>query len=534
MTALSQLVNTLSQGYMTAQALTIFMLFAVGFLFVRAVWAGEDDHGIWLVLLAFPAGLAVFSTASYLMLCLGIPFNTYAVAVVLALVAITCFGVSIRKRRDVYIRNGKTRDILILSAVVLAAVLAFMLTSNIFKVVLDNDSFFYFSAYPEAIVREGAYIKYFDVFLTDSAPIGSIIQTLPYLFGFSETFGIQFFMDVNFLLIFAYALYSELSGAMGKREAALCASAVSLFLITSSAWITTAKWVMAGVYFMSYYFITVYLGYRAAFMQRKPFALMALFAASTAMMRHEGVVFVIIAVLTLSFLSEYSGRELALCFICPVTVAALLYYIRVFLILGVHPLYAFLTPAKALVMTGALLLSGIYLLVIRNRLKEGIRSLLPVLLPAVLLLFNIALLVARPAEYLGNLKMFYLNVRIGAGWGWFGYIAGAVFIALLIKAVLKKERYLLLFDSLMISYVFGVLLVAFGRGDALRKGVGDSGNRVMLTAVPLIVFALVLRWFPEAVAGKEGYATGKECEREPLSTEDRGVSGEEEDDGIEG
>ncbi|MBO6146061.1 MAG: hypothetical protein J6O70_00615, partial [Lachnospiraceae bacterium] len=49
------------------------------------------------------------------------------------------------------------------------------------------------------------------------------------------------------------------------------------------------------------------------------------------------------------------------------------------------------------------------------------------------------------------------------------------------------------YDSLMISYVLTVIIAAFGRGFALRVGVGDSGNRVLLTAVPLIVFGIAMR-----------------------------------------
>ena len=49
----------------------------------------------------------------------------------------------------------------------------------------------------------------------------------------------------------------------------------------------------------------------------------------------------------------------------------------------------------------------------------------------------------------------------------------------------------------MLTYVFTVFLVAFGRGDELRKGVGDSGNRVMLTVVPLVVFAVALRFLKD-------------------------------------
>lgn len=517
MMTLTELVNTLSDGYLTAQALTIFMLFAVGFLFVRAVWDGE---AVWEILLAFPAGLSLFAVTAYLMLCLGIPYNTYTEAAALALISISCTVLGRRKRRIVDINEDKRRNIIVLISIIGAFGLCFMLTANVFDVVLDNDSFFYFSAYPEAIVREGAYIRFFDVFLTDAAPIGSIIQTLPYLFGFSETFGIQYFLDVNFMLIFFGAFYTELPGSYGKKEAAFCAAGVTLFLLTSSAYLTTAKWVMAGVYFMSYFFIGVYLAYRVSSMEKKPYVLLALFAVTAAMMRHEGVVFILIAVLTLSVFTAYSGKELVLAFICPVTVAAVIYYIRVFFILDVHPLYAFLTVTKAAVMVAGLIITGFYLLMVKERITGRMQRLLPILLPVILFVMNIVLLAVRPSEYLGNLKMFYLNVRIGAGWGYFGYVGGVLLLILIIKAVVNREWYLSFFDSLMISFVLGVLLAAFGRGDALRKGVGDSGNRVMLTAVPVIVFAVALRF----IAKKEPDSAAADGEK------DRDASKEAEDD----
>lgn len=500
MAGMVQLAESLSSGYMAAQILTICMLFASGLLFVFAAFGGQEEDmragTVWRVLLAFPAGLALFSVSSYLLLCTGIPYNTYSAVTVIAAASVISVSVIWKKNRLVYINNNRDCRIILIVSIIAAVSIAVMSTANMLDVVLDNDSFFYFSAYPEAIVQEGAYIRYFDVFLTDAAPVGSVIQTLPYLFGFSETFGIQYFTDANFILIFAYAVYSELLKSLSKREALCCGLVSVLFLLTSSAYLITAKWIMAGVYFMFYYFLTAYAGYSFSFMAKKPYVLLALFAAVTAMMRHEGVVLLIILVAALSFLRGYTGRELCFSMICPALLMAGLYYIRVFLILNVHPLYAFLTSGKALVMTGALVLCGAYLLFIRDRLEDKLSAILPLLLPAFLILVNAGLMAVRTEAYLGNLKMFYLNVRIGAGWGYFGYIAGVIVLILVIKTCMNREWYLGFFDSLMISYVLGVLLVAFGRGDALRKGVGDSGNRVMLTAVPLIVFALVLRFFP--------------------------------------
>lgn len=494
---LTGLVENLSGGYKVPQAGVITAAFMLGALFLQAFGGSVRRERIMGLLLAFPAGFSLFAVSAYLMLCLGIPYGTISVSVVLILLGIISAGVIIRHIKKVDIKSiGKELSCAFCCFIAIFAI-AFMLTNNLFHVSLDNDSLYYFSTYPEAIVAEGRYIKQFDVFLTDASPIGSIVHTLPYIYGFSETFGIQYFVDLNFLLLFAYGIYKELSGVLAEREALLCSAVSVFFLMTSSAYLTTAKWIMAGVYFMSFYFICAYLGYFTSGILRegRPYVLLALFAVMTAMMRHEGVAMVLILVLTLSALSGYSGRELTLGFILPVMIAAGLYYTRVFLILKVFPLYAFLTPVKAGLFILALAASGLYLLFIRDRLSDGWKRRVLLILPGLLLGANIGLLILRGRRYLGNLKMFYLNVRIGAGWGYFGYIAPVIMLVLIVKGVLRKEKRLLFFESLMFSYVLMVFLVSFGRGDSLRKGVGDSGNRVMLTAVPLIVFAIVLRVF---------------------------------------
>lgn len=494
MTDLLQLVESLSAGYLLHQTLVIAAFHAVGLLFVSAC---DRSRALirWRVILAFPSGLALFAVTAYLMLCLGIPYNALTVSVILSFTALASGVCLIRRGREVditIIRREVFIGILSIAAVFLVGL---MLTMNPFHMALDNDSLYYFSAYPNAIAREGRYIRYFDVFLTDAAPIGSIIQTLPYIFGFSETFAIQYMTDLCFLIFFGAALYNELCDALGEREALICSLAATAFLVTSSAYLTTAKWVMAGVYFMSYFFITAYTAYHSGKKgaEGRPYLLLALLTVMTSMLRQEGVVLTLLLVLTLSVLKEYKGKELTLIFLVPMMAAALLYYIRVFLILGVRPLYSFLTPVKACVITLMTAAGTVYCLFIRDKIKK--REIILAALPFLMILADIGFFFIKPSEFLGDMKMFYLNIRIGAGWGYFGYIAGAVFLILVIKAVIRREKVLLISDSLSISYVLAALVVSLGRGDSLRKGVGDSGNRVMLTAVPLIVFGMTLRFF---------------------------------------
>ena len=364
MMALWQLIKSMSGGYMISQAALITFLFVCGSFLVFASGMWREENKIWALLYAFPAGLAVFAVSGYLMLCIGIPYNTFSVVFVLVLVDVVCAAVLVKNGGVVNIIFNKKQIFTVFACVIAVFIIGVMLTANIFDVAIDNDSLYYFSAYPDAIVQEGRYTKYFDVFLTDAAPIGSIVQTLPYLFGFNETFGVQYFLDLNFLLIFLCALTAELEKTLGRKGALCCSAVTVVFLITSSAYLTTAKWIMAGVYFMSYYFMTAYLGYMSAGERERPgarpYVLMAVMMVMTAMLRHEGVMLTTLLILTLSALDGYRGIELASACVFPVFFGALLYYTRVFVILAVHPLYAFLTPAKAAVMVLSLVFTAVY------------------------------------------------------------------------------------------------------------------------------------------------------------------------------
>jgi hypothetical protein len=508
MSDISLLVKQLSDGYMAAQVVVCVCFFVLGY----AVCAASGMERIAAYLYAYPAGLAVYSVCSYLMLCLGIPFCRISISTGLVLIFLVCVWLYAGRKMEeavdsVYI---KQEALTFVGAVILVFAISALLCSNIFNVVVDNDTFYYFATFPEAIVQEGKYIKNFDTFLTDAAPIGSIVYTVPYVYGFGETFGMQYLMDLDFLLIFACAVYNCLAEKTGKkhgREIICMAVVTTLFLATSTAYLTTAKWIMAGVYFMSYYFMTAVIGYMSD-REKKPYAVLILFAVMTAMLRHEGVILVLLLIVLLSSLGSYTDRELLLVYILPVLLAAAIYYLRVFCILGVSPLYAFLTRGKAFVILTAVVCTGLYILLCRERwqgkgLRGQIQENIPILMPALLLFTNLALLIFFRSRYLNNIYMFYLNLRLRAGWGYFPYIIGVLIVLCVILAIKNRSCRLTFYDSLMVSYVLGVLIVSFGRGDDLRKGVGDSGNRVLLTAVPVIVFAVALRLADRCIGGRD-------------------------------
>ncbi|MCR5651469.1 MAG: hypothetical protein K6F86_09845 [Lachnospiraceae bacterium] len=493
---INRLLSTVSSGYYVSQVLTIVFLCALGYVLIWAFCAKTDR--IRTVLLSFPAGLSFYCVVIYTMLVINIRISVPG----LILTALSVFisaaaGLSLyrKKRSGVYLPDPKAfnkKDLLILTAG--STVLACIAASGLLSVGLDNDSYYYFSTYPQMIIHNGCLKYEFDVLLTDVGPVAAVINTLPFVFGFSNTYGIQHFLNFTFLIIFSYILFFELKEKeLSVRIRGVISGTAAVFLATCPAYLTTAKWIMAGDYFMVFFFLLAYFGYRDTKDKEIDMApVLALFAFMVTMVRQEGPV--MIAFLSVCFcILEVKGRRIALLYILPAFLAAGLYYLRIFVFINVRPLYAFLTRQKAVLILAMLLAAGMGVLTVKTKVFEGIQKKLKLFIILGVILLNLAMLAVNSERYLTNLYMFFMNVRLRNGWGYFGFVFFIFIVLSVLYAVIQKDKEISFFDVLMIGYILISVCAAWGRGDHLRLGTGDSGNRVMLTSVPVIVFAMTMR-----------------------------------------
>jgi hypothetical protein len=121
------------------------------------------------------------------------------------------------------------------------------------------------------------------------------------------------------------------------------------------------------------------------------------------------------------------------------------------------------------------------------------------------------LLVASPSHYIGNLAAFRANLFRQSGWGMLPYFVIAMTALLAAETVILRRSKSAVEDTsdkfnitLTVGFILIVLAASFGRGDVLAEEVGDSGNRVMLQVVPLVVMTyaelflrLIYRWRSE-------------------------------------
>lgn len=475
--------------YMLRQMTVIVMLFLSGWVFNsllgRTVKSKKNKIWINSLLLAYPSGLALWGLIGFGMLVANIPYRLPFIAITYAVIygLVSVFAVKNKAFTDE--KKTALSPVWIVAVVIFVAGTAYISCSGIIPVSMSNDSYYYYSLYPQTIVSKGCYLRCFDVFLTDVGQTTAIIGCLPWFFGFEETFGIQLFLGFNLIGIYAFAV-SKLS-----RKWTLPVFSV-VALATSTPFVVMTRWILANAYFMTYLFIlfvlTIELSETEGQINRRDVVLVALYVAMLSMMRMEGGMMAGLLTLCAIGIPALSNRIL-LCYAMPIAVTQVLYYATIYLRIKVDPLYSFLSTTNVFVMLGFVLAIIIYLCCFRKRkFMSLIEKWYSQFFIGALLLGNILLALVSSSRYLGNLKFFAENILLQNGWGYFVLFVIVVLILLPVsKDFLKKIDFSVTFT---IGFVLFALAVSWARDGTLRVGIGDSGNRVLLQIVPFVMYCL--------------------------------------------
>lgn len=482
----------MSEYYFVHQVIVILLLFATGMLFnymISLLCDCADKEQLYRVILAYPTGLSIWALIGFVLLLTGIPYGLLSIAVSYFMIYGILFVVVLSKKKQP-VFTAKTAVILLL-----ALLLAVFCCSGILRISVSNDSYYYYSVYPQTIAIEGSYLRSFDVFLTDVGQTTAIIGTLPWFFGFEETFGIQLFLGFNLVLIFAAAVYFAALLKMGKRGAYILTLAATLILFCATPFVVMTRWVLANVYFMSFLFLlfvfTIRLQERTEIFLKRDCILIFIYTAMLSMIRMEGGMMACLLILSAISLAEIKNRQLLLYYLLPVALTQIFYYINLYLVLKVDPLYSFLNYTNVFIQLGFIAVIFIYVQFFRNEKFEVLNRFYSVLLLGGLLAGNVFLAVISPERYLGNLRFFMLNILKQNGWGYFAFFVLAALLLLPVKQFDLRRvqiKFSLLFT---LGFVFFTVAVCWARNGTLRVGIGDSGNRVLMQVVPFAVYTVV-------------------------------------------
>ncbi|MBR4573306.1 MAG: hypothetical protein IKO16_00185 [Lachnospiraceae bacterium] len=486
---INEYIAGLSGIYYVRQLIAAVLLFVFGALLTDLF---VKDEVSWLKrsVLAFPSGISAFAITAYAMLVLRIPYNSISVtAVISAEAAGAALALAMSKRTG---RVGKYRRHMIITAAA-AIVIAAFAVSGITPVSISNDTMYYFKRYPDAIVYYGGLRDQFDFFLTDTGLGVVSLDTLPALFGFGDTFGIRECFHINFLLFFFATVQERAQKHLSLKDSYVFAAVVTATLATATPFVILGHWALANMYFMELFFIAAYtaMDHEADAAGAASVMLVAL-----GLLRIEGTLFVIWLIVCVCAYTG-AGKIMASHVVLPLGILFGLYCLNVFARFYVlDNMYLFLSPVKAVLIICMMIGAGIYLAFIQNRLPDNISRHLSLIYIGALLAGNIVLALYDGTHYFGNLAAFRDNLFRQSGWGMFPYLVIASSAFLIFECAVScftkaNRKYPSGFAiTLAAGFLLIVIAASFGRGDLLAEDVGDSGNRVLLQIVPLIVMAL--------------------------------------------
>lgn len=489
-------LSTYSLRFLICQWLCLILLSFAGYGTLSMT--NPKMKGVIKLILCFPVGLAGFVLVGSLILITGIPYT--AVSTVLGCVLLCAGMYFLLCRRDGisrFLPESGVKGLLIGTGVIIAV--SGICASGLLPISVSNDTYYFFSFYPRCIVDAKGLLQTFDVYLTDVGIGSAALGTLPYLFGFNETFGVQYMLNVSTLALFAKGVFDLPKTGSFRKKLLFALLSVGL-LIAATPFQIVARWALSNVYFMDYMLIGAYLAQNLLDEEAEN-SYMPLFLVSLMLsaLRMEGTVYVALFVMCISIL-KYDSKQLAFGMILPALVLHVMYCVRIFLFMDLSSPYQFMTPAKAAILVVIYLAIMVYLLWIRNRLGRLEPFVGPVILLGLAGL-NGLLFLRSPSDFATNMVAFMDNITSTGGWGLFPVCVAAIYLLSLGKGFRPT-----FWDYLSFGYLLYAVAVGFMREGGLRASVGDSGNRVLLQLVPLILFAALThlsRFLTDEQEGKE-------------------------------
>lgn len=489
-------LGKMSPGFFISQTFVILVLVFFGFIVNTCLCRGRVT--LLEILLAFPVGISLYSLVSFALLVTGEPFNRVSVTGICALIAAACV-IAMGRMGDDSVYTGRLPEKKIVVYLITTLCIAVISTSGIISICVSNDSLYYYWMYPRALVEYGYLRPQFDVFLTDVGQASATLNTLPFMYGFNEGFGIQTFLGINTLFIMVYALYNRTKDKLPGKGAVTVTVLLTALLISTQPLIIMLKWMMSNGYFMCFMFISVYTGYSYDSLRadektkgdmRGRLVILSILMLQMSMLRMEGIMVALILVVCLASL-KYKNTELFMAFLLPFFIFSLAYAFWVFVICNVDAPYTFLTPKKAMLQLAAIAAVSFYILALRGRSFDIVGRHLRLLLPFALIGANGLLFLQNKTLFVENMFAFLKNISNRSGWGLFPmYVIACYVLVFIVKFKEKNDRpFMTFWDMCFVCYLLAALAVCFAREDALRESIGDSGNRVLMQVTLLAFFS---------------------------------------------
>lgn len=479
--ALFELVSSLTEGNKIRQIIAAEVLFIAGRLITETILHKESSSVkvVW----AFPVAVIAWTAESLFLLLTGIPFSsvTMALLFIVILICIVARGWKNIIQSD---KQEFVRECLIFLS------LSIIFSAGVLPTFMSSDSYYYVMQYGEILAKVHALT--FDTagaFMTWTGITPALLSSLAAFCGFETIITFFYHLVCSMLLCFGISLYDSASGVTAdkKRSVFMAALATGCLIIVPSFELL-ASWIISNTYCMVFSFFLMQGLYMYAMGEnRSPEILIMLSAIVTCLTLSRAELCVTMAVIIfIATYLKFSKKEMLVLSV-PMAAAQILFLLRLDIQMS-HSRKAvydnMLTPQVQTIMVVAVLGAVIYCVFMDKQPFRFLHDRMKWMIFAVLPASCIGICAVNPDKWLTSIRATWYNLATQF-WGLFPLFV--LILAVLILIIVRRMNFHLMYAF---GYLFAGFLICLARKQPLRDGFGDSCNRVFMSAIPIILYAL--------------------------------------------
>lgn len=470
-------VNSATSLYQIKRVAAGIVIFLYGYVFLCFALPKLDF--CWIIGLAAPVALALWSCLSVLVLMFRIPYNRMVMlAVMLFLILVMYFTAHDKKRYFCH------KDELYIFCIIFGAIILF--STGLFPIIMTGDSYNYVMKYGMVIANENA-LNFSSVgaLMSWTGIASALFSSLSAFWG-TENIHIFHYELVASMLWVMYLYYESERKKIGLNSRVWSVVYV-VFLMVCPPFVYLSAYLISNTYFMVYIVLTSILIANLHEMDDK-----------------DGLVHIISLLLTWLCLSRIEAFPL-ICFLLlcysyrdiprnhfeilalPMLIVEIGFVIYVKIQRSLYSGTAVKDQYTMLVLAVyAICVMGIlvYLWLYDVKGMVCLRKRFPSFVLACLLLILVILGFANYARFAIDLSVTAQNL-MGEVWGYTPLIFTIIYIG--IVAAKRGTGY---WDMILWGYILFNFCLCLGRINDLRLGVGDSYNRMLLSIVPIAVIVV--------------------------------------------
>lgn len=483
--ALLEMVDSLTKGNKARQVVTAEILFISGRMIAQTAFK-ESSHIIkaaW----AFPIAVILWTVESLTLLLIGIPYNRISMGLFYFAVLLT---VAVRAKDE--IKQIDMQDLIRECIVFLG--LSFIFSSGVLPTYMSSDSYYYVMQYGQILAK--AHSLSFDTagaFMTWTGITPAILSSLAAFCSFETIIVLFYHMMCSMMICFCYSVYDEVKQDRKESEALFIAVLSTVCLMIIPSFELLSSWIISNAYCMFFLFFFMQGSYTYANKGKGNKGILLIVSGMgvcLALSRAEMCVTMAVLIYIASCL-DMNRREMLFLSV-PMAISQILFLIRLdwqMTSSGKGVFDNMLTPAIQAVMVAAVIGIIIYVCFMDRQFFRFLHDKMKWVVFAVLPAACVGICAPNPEKWGTSIKATWYNLTTQF-WGLTPLLI--LILAVLVLIFVRKLNFQLMFSF---GYIFASFLICLARKQPLRDGFGDSCNRVLISALPVVLFALLSTLF---------------------------------------